>query len=186
MADGAAISLPMQSVSDSGILGLQLARVQVNSGDTTAVQFDLRLDSDDSGAAVDLFVIPDGTYVWDVGWFIHTAFTAANIFTIGDSDAAAGWATSDHTNSTVADTDIAWARKQVIADSNMGDSAAYGGADFAGGKLFVGLSDAGNVELTIDAGASPAAGQMDVYAMFFQGFGRPRDLGAHDTAILGG
>jgi len=192
MADGAAISLPIQSARNEDVLGLQLARVRVNSGDTTAVQYDIRLDSDDSDAAVEIFNVPGGTFVMDMGWSIHTAFTAANTFTLGDTDDADGWAAAAVIASTTIMTNIEWASKEpikaLVVAATDSDAAHVSDSDlvppFHAGKLYMGAADTDTIELSVTTGGTPAVGQASFFALFFQGWGRPVDLGAHDTVLF--
>lgn len=187
MADGNALILPIYDglvTPDDAILGLEIARVVI-SGDTTAVGYDLRIDSDDSGTPVPVVVIPNQTYIWDVGWKVTTAFVAATILSIGDSDDADGWASSANLAATTADTDISWAghtallalqtyaeaidarvslihgTSDLAADTTVGPAVSavtiptYG---FSGGRFIGGdttVADTFGIWLTIDA---PAGG----------------------------
>ncbi len=177
MADGVPIQLPIKSVLSSDPMISEILRCRINSGDTSDESFDIRLDSDDStnpGPAV--FSVPAGTYVEDIGWQITTAFTASNIFTLGDEDGdSLGWIDSSVFNSTLVDTDVFWAGKNIFrtidSDSDNQTLTTENIAANAGGKLY--QSD-GNIELGIGTGGSPAGGVLTLYIKYYAGWGVPR------------
>jgi hypothetical protein len=198
MADGNPRVIEVQGgpVFDSDVAMLDIARVRVNSGDTTALGFDIRLDSDDSDAAVNLFELRAGTFVKDLGWFVHTAFTAANVFTIGDSDDADGWAAAARILSTTADTNIAWASQApvqaLVVAATDSDAAHVSDSDlvppYHAGKLYGldsdNVTDTQVINMTVGTGGSPAAGQLHVYLMYFKTWGRNRFGGSLDTGNI--
>lgn len=208
MADGSPVRIPIyagRDTPDTAILGMEIARVVV-SGDTTNLGADIRLDSDDSDAAVAIFEIPNQTFVYDVGWKIVTAFDSNCIFTLGDCADADGWGASGDITATATDATINWAGLSAftalevyaeaiddritaaIASTNTVDTIApcstiatpaYG---ITGGK-YIGddttVVDTFSITVTVKSDPDgPDLGNMEVFVKFARVWGRNRRSGA--------
>lgn len=207
MADGSPVLLPIyaeRDTPDSAILSMEIARVVV-SGDTDNLDVNLRLDSDDSDAAVALVEVPNQTFIYDVGWKVATAFDSNCIFTLGDCNDAAGWGASGDIEATATDGTINWAGQRAlhalevyaeaiddritaaIGSTNAVDtiapvsttvSPAYG---WAGGK-YIGddttVVDTFAITLTVKSDPDgPDLGNLEVYVKFARVWGRNRRTG---------
>lgn len=78
--------------------------------------------SDGSDATVEVFSLPPGAIIHDVGWRVARAFGNACTFTIGDSGDAAGYAEAANVAATVGDSDAIKTTKQVYETAWGGDS----------------------------------------------------------------
>src|SRR3990167_4854373 len=166
-----------QNPQDLAVSTMRIAKCLLaadTTGDTKI--YDVIIGSGDSAAVVNLFQFQHHTLIYDVGWRVRAPFTASMTLTIGDSDAAAGWAAAANVGATVADTAIFWGRQTVYANLTGGadttsafptaaaDSATpYGYA----GRLMVADTIGSPLNLTATvAGAVPATGQIEIYAMY--------------------
>jgi len=118
----------------------------------------------DTQAVFGLITMPQYAQVMDVGFMVDLAFTAAVTLTLGDTDAAAGWAAAADIGATVTDTGITWASRYIQSSAN-DCGCAYALAP----PLY---STAGkDINVTV-AGANPATGKMSVYVKYHMAYGQ--------------
>jgi hypothetical protein len=90
---------------------------------TDSTLYDGILSSSDGNAAtVEVFSLPPGAIIHDVGWRVARAFGNAVTFTIGDSADAAGFAEAANVAATVGDSDAIATCKQAVINAWAGDS----------------------------------------------------------------
>lgn len=163
-----------ENPQDLSVSAMRVAKCLLASdttGDTN--MYDVIIGSGDSAAVVNLFQFQHNTLVYDVGWRVRAPFTASMTLTIGDSDAAAGWASAANVGATTADTAIYWCRQAVLEQTEgVGSTTAiadttthpiYG----VSGRLMVADTVGSPLNLTATVGgAVPATGQIEIYAMY--------------------
>ena len=163
-----------QNPQDLAVSTMRIAK-SLQAADTTGDTniYDVIIGSGDSAAVVNLFQFQHHTLIYDVGWRVRAPFTASMTLTIGDSDDADGWSNAAaNVGATVADTAIMWSREVVLGQSLIGSTTAvadttavpiYGAA----GRLMVADTVGSPINLTATvAGAVPATGQIEIYAMY--------------------
>ncbi len=115
----------------------------------------------DTQAAFGLITIPQYAQITDVGWMVDKVFTDSVTITIGDTDAADGWAEAADCVATVADTGITWGSNHTGSDT----CPAY---TYSCPLLSSGPED---IDATI-GGADPVTGQVSVYVKYHMAYGQ--------------
>jgi len=115
-------------------------------------------DVTDSGVA-GICTIPINTQVTDVGWMVEVAFDGSLTITLGDTNAAAGWAESGDVGATTVDTYINWASAH--------DSASSAPAYAIAPPLYASCEEA--VEYVMD-GAAMTKGNLAVYVKYHMAY----------------
>lgn len=116
--------------------------------------------------AFGLCTMPQYAQITDVGWMVDLAFTASVDLSVGDTDAADGWAEVADVGATTTDTGITWASNLGrFATTDSSTSPAYSIA----GTLY---STAGkDINVTV-ASANPATGKLSVYIKYHMAYGQ--------------
>lgn len=172
-----------ENPQDLAVSTMRIAKCLL-AGDTTGDtnMYDLIVGSGDSTAVLNLFQFPDEAIVYEVGWRVRTAFTAAQTITIGDSDIAAGWGAAADIGATVADTTIVWGKTlaftqtegvgSTTAIADTGTHPAYA----VSARLMVADTLGSPLNLTATmGGVITTTGQLEIYALYSL-MGRQRNL----------
>ena len=115
-----------------------------------------------SGDVFGLCTMPQYAQITDVGWMVDLAFTAGVDLTIGDTDAAGGWASEAEVGATTTDTGITWATRLVQS------SAADSGPAYALAPPL--YSTAGKDINIVSAVTAAATGKLSVYIKYHMAY----------------
>ncbi len=197
MASGSPTSIEIGSLPFGADRALEEKIAFVTIGDSAASvgEFDIILSSGDSGATpgegstgLELFYLPNLTYVVQLGWQVTEAWPAGNIFQFGDCDDPNGWGDSLLVGSTTVDTDIQWTDKSFLQNdtgiTETSSDVSIISSDlhpaYIGGKLYNDTlaADTLAIQMTmINVAASGfATGAMTVYIKYFRAPGRKRQF----------
>jgi len=124
-----------------------------------------------SGDVFGLCTLPQYAQITDVGWMVDLAFTGSVTLTIGDTDAADGWAESGDVGATVTDTGITWASRHVVqAFDTAGVIQTSTRPAYALEQPL--YSTAGkDINVVVDT-ADPVTGKMSVYVKYHMAYGQ--------------
>lgn len=179
MADGTAVVLPVinDPIPEGAVSAMKVKKITVG-GDTTDVQYDIRLVAGDSAAPVTIAVLPPRIHIYDVGWRVVVAFTASLDLILGDTDDDDGWGKIADLGCTVADTEIFTSKgiafDALAAYSAVGDTSA-GGATYPAYAAHGRFTEADTVGTALNfnlttAAADAATGLLEVYLFYHNAF----------------
>jgi hypothetical protein len=170
------LPLPRDPLPDAYPAIIKCVKATLAGGSDASTDFTgVVATSDGNACTADLFNIPYGAIIHDVGWRVAVAFNANVDLSIGDSDDADGYAQVAHVDATNADGGVIWTLQSVLRTAQYNDSDAQIADTDVVGAYFVELpmmawnSSTALADLPLvvtQATANASTGVLEVYVWY--------------------